>query len=123
MQVSGGLFFDNLREVRRVQWFSDSWWIARSHAKGVWIGDLRFGEGRQWDRREGMLDVSPAFAWDVILTADRDRLQPYYPGREDVAESLKRLAKRITGDASEWESTPRLTGVTGRLPELLIVHD
>lgn len=110
-----------LREVRRVQWFSDGWWIARGHNKGVWLADLRFGEGRTWGEREGMVDCRPAFAWDVIPTAERDRLRPYHPARTNPGETLRRMSHRIMGDHKSWDAIPRLSGVTGSLPELLSV--
>ena len=114
---------ENMREVRRVQWFSDGWWIARRHAKGVWMADLRFGEGRVWGAKKGMVDHRPAFAWDIISTADRDRLRPHYPNRANAGENLRRLVQRIAGNHDLWEATPRLAGVTGSLPEFLPVVD
>ena len=112
---------ENMREVRRVQWFSDGWWIARRHAKGIWMADLRFGESRVWGVKEGIVDHRPAFAWDILPTADRDRLHPYYPAREHVGENLRRLVQRMAGDHDAWEAAPRLAGVTGSLPEFLPV--
>jgi inner membrane protein len=114
---------ENMREVMRVRWFSDGWWIARRHAKGVWMADLRFGEGRTWGAKEGMVDNRPAFAWDVIPTADRDRLNAYHPARVNPGETMRRLVHRAVGDDDNWEATPRLAGVTGRLPEFLQVID
>lgn len=112
---------ERMREVRRVQWFSDGWWIARRHSKGVWMADLRFGEGRVWGERKGMVDKRPAFAWDVLPTAPRDRLHGHHPARSDPGEALPRLGRRIAGDHGAWEAEPRLAGVTGSLPEPLRV--
>ena len=112
---------EKLREVRRVQWFSDGWWIARRHSKGVWMADIRFGEARIWGAREGMVDKRPAFTWDVIPTADRDRLKGHHPARANPGEALRRMSHRIAGNHGEWEASPRLAGVTGSLPELLHV--
>lgn len=114
---------ENMREVTRVKWFSDGWWIARRHAKGVWMADLRFGEGRTWGAKKGMVDNRPAFAWDVIPTADRDRLHAYHPARVNPGETMRRLVHRAVGDHEKWEATPRLDGVTGSLPEFLSVID
>jgi inner membrane protein len=114
---------ESLREVRTVQWFSDGWWIARSHAKGVWLGDMRFGESRTWDDKPGMVDSRLAFSWDVVPTADSDRLRTHFPRRDGAGETLKRLGRRIAGNHAAWEANPRLAGVTGSLPEFLAVQE
>jgi inner membrane protein len=114
---------EKMREVRRVQWFSDGWWIARRHNKGVWMADMRFGEGRTWGERKGMVDNRPAFAWDIIPTAESDRLRPYHPARANAGETLRRMSRRIVGDHEAWEGMPRLAGATGSLPEFLPVID
>lgn len=114
---------EDLREVKRVMWFSDGWWIARKHAKGVWMGDLRFGEGRTWGDRKGMVDSRLSFSWNVLPQEDGDRLHPLHPSRTNADETLKRMALRIAGKREAWEATPRLAGVTGSLPEFLAVEE
>ena len=114
---------EDLREVKTLKWFADGWWIARQHAKGAWIGDLRFGESRSWGEKKGMVDSRMAFAWDVMPSATGDRLRQYYPSRVNPGETLWRMARRIAGNHAEWEANPRLAGVTGSLPEFLVVEE
>jgi inner membrane protein len=114
---------ENLREVKSVQWFSDGWWIARKHAKGVWMGDLRFGEARAWGDKKGMVDSRLVFAWNVLPEENGDRLRPLRGARTDPGGTLKRMALRIAGQRDDWEATPRLAGVTGSLPEFLAVEE
>lgn len=110
---------EQMREVKTVQWFSDGWWIARRHAKGVWMGDMRFGESRAWGDKKGMVDSRPAFCWNVLQNEDGERLRSYRPSRADPEATLRRMGLRIAGYRSEWEAIPRLAGVTGSLPEYL----
>ena len=70
--------------------FSGDWWIARPHAKGIWIGDLRFGEMREWGQRKGMVDHRMMFSWDLVPARDRDRLRMTSRQRGDAGEMLKR---------------------------------
>lgn len=114
---------EGLREVKRLQWFSDGWWIARPHVKGAWIGDLRFGEMRNWGAKKGMVDSRLSFAWDVEREATHDRLRTIFPSRENFNEMLRRLGWRILGNREQWEATPRLEGVKGSLPEFLAVQE
>ncbi len=114
---------EDLRELKTLKWFADGWWIARPHVKGAWVGDLRFGEGRAWGDRKGMVDSRPAFAWNVLPQEQDERLQPLHPARTEVGETLRRMALRICGRHSEWEANPRLAGVTGSLPEFLAVEE
>ncbi len=112
------------REARMVQWFSDGWWIARPHAKGAWVGDLRFGEGRRWGDKKSMVDSRLVFAWDILPRAESgERLRSLSSGRDNAGEALKRLARRAVGDREAWEANPRLAGVTGSLPEFLAVEE
>ncbi len=113
---------EDLREVRTLKWFSDGWWIARSHAKGVWMGDMRFGESRRWGDKKGMVDSRPSFSWDVMPEESGDRVRGYLPSRENSGEMLRRMAWRAVGKREEWEGIPRLAGVTGSLPEFLAVE-
>lgn len=109
------------RETRMVTWFSDGWWIARPHAKGAWVADLRFGETRSWGAREGMVDLRFPFAWDIVPNEPGEGLRPHRMQRPESGLMMKRLGKRIVGNRDEWEGNPRLEGVTGSLPEILQV--
>ena len=113
----------DLREVKTLQWFSDGWWLARPHAKGAWIGDLRFGETRNWGDKKGMVDSRLAFAWDVAPNATGDRVRTRFSTRTNAGENLRRLAWRMVGNREDWEANPRLAGVTGSLPEFLAAHE
>lgn len=112
---------EEIREVKTLQWFSDGWWIARPHVKGAWIGDLRFGEMRRWGEKKGVVDNRLTFAWDVLPNDGHDHLQTKFPSRKHVDEMLRRLGWRIVGKRDQWEAVPRLEGVTGSLPESLMV--
>ena len=111
----------DLREARMVAWFSDGWWIARDHVKGAWVGDLRFGEGRVWGARPGMVDQRLTFAWDVLPDSKTGRLRPHRMSRGNAGETLTRLVQRALGRRYRWEANPRLDGVTGSLPEPIAV--
>jgi inner membrane protein len=113
----------DLREVKTLVWFTDGWWIARKHAKGVWIGDLRFGEGRSWGDKKGMVDSRLAFAWEVTPDGAGDQVRQLHPARTNPGETLRRMAARIVGKREAWEANPRLAGVTGSLPEYLAVEE
>jgi inner membrane protein len=113
----------DLREARTLVWFTDGWWIARPHATGAWIGDLRFGEGRAWGAKKGMVDSRLVFAWDIRPDVRGDRLRQLNSGRDGAEETLKRMVRRILGDREAWEGNPRLAGVTGSLPEFLAVEE
>ncbi len=110
-------------EVKTLRWFTNGWWIARPHAKGAWIGDLRFGEARSWGDKKTMVDSRLAFAWDVIPAAQGDRLRQLHPARALADETLQRMAWRMLGKREAWEANPRLAGVTGSLPEFLAVEE
>lgn len=111
-----------LRELQLIEHFSSGWWIARPHAKGLWIADLRFGEIREWDSRDGMVDHRMSFSWNLLPDEERNRLRPLPRTRPEMKEMLKRLAKRAAGHRQAWEASPRLEGVTGSLPEFLITR-
>ena len=108
------------RELERVRHFSGDWWIARPHAKGIWIGDLRFDEVREWGKRKGMVDHRLTHSWDLLPGEERRRLRAKPRQRVEKAEMLKRMAKRALGKREAWEGNPRLEGVTGSLPEFLM---
>lgn len=110
------------RELDLVKHFSGDWWIARPHAKGIWIADLRFGELREWGKRKGMVDHRFIFSWDLLPAEKRNRLRPKSRQRADMSEMLRRMAKRSMGKREAWESNPRLEGVTGSLPEFLLTQ-
>ena len=111
-----------LRETKTLAVVSDGWWIARPHAKGAWLGDLRFPEDRVWGSKKGMVDSRLAASW--VIEADRksERL------RENSAagfsgDFVKRIASRTIGRRESWEANPRLAGVPGSLPEFLPVEE
>jgi len=111
------------REVKALQDFTDGWWIARTHAKGAWIGDLRFDEMRSWGDKKGMVDSRMTFAWNLNPDATGERLRQLHATRAQVTETLKRMTARILGNRAAWEANPRLAGVTGSLPEFLAVEE
>ncbi len=111
---------ENQKEVKTVKWFSRGWWIARPHAEGVWIADMRFGETRTYEDKPGMVDSRCMFSWSFLPKAEGDRLRPERSDFGNAEDSLKSIAKRIfTRDG--WEANPRLAGVPGTLPEFLPV--
>jgi inner membrane protein len=114
---------EEMREIQTLKWFSDGWWIARRHAKGVWIGDLRFGEARAWEAKKGVVDNRLSFSWNVLQDAKGERLHAHHPARTDAGGTLRRMALRMVGKRSEWEATPRLAGVKGSLPVFLAVEE
>ena len=109
------------REVATVKWFSRGWWIARPHAEGVWIADMRFGENRTYDDKPGMVDSRFVFSWSFLPKAEGERLHSERPEVRNKMDSLKRIARRIfTRDG--WEANPRLAGIPA-LPEFLPVRE
>ncbi len=115
--------YSQMREAKTVAWFSDGYWVARPHAKGVWLGDLRFGEGRVWGERKGMVDSRVSFSWVFTPGAEGDKLRQIMPERANAGETLQRMGKRILGDRAAWEAGPRLAGIHGSLPEFLRVEE
>ncbi len=113
----------DLPEVKSLQAFTDGWWIARPHAKGAWIGDLRFDETRTWGNKKGMVDSRLSFAWDLTPNAPGDPLQRLVPAHSGAATTVMRMAERIIGNRAAWEANPRLAGVTGSLPEFLATKE
>ena len=113
--------FEDEREIKSLKWFSRGWWIARPHAKGVWLADMRFGETRTYGAKPGMVDSRIMFSWSFIPAAERDRLRSSPPRLRDPQDTLKRLGLRIIGKTDAWEATPRLAGVPGTFPEWLPV--
>jgi inner membrane protein len=113
--------FMNEREIKTLDWFSNGWWIARPHANGIWIADLRFGETRTYDDKPGIVDLRIVFSWSFEPKREGDRLSYTRPLNQNAKDSLKRIGYRILGNANQWEANPRLAGVTGSLPEWLRV--
>ncbi len=113
--------FMNEREIKTLDWFSQGWWIARPHAKGIWIADLRFGETRTYDDKPGIVDSRNVFSWSFEPKREGDRLYNTRPLNRDAKDSLKRIGYRIIGNTNQWEANPRLAGVPGSLPEWLRV--
>jgi inner membrane protein len=111
--------FEQEREIKTIQWFADDYWIARPHATGVWLADLRFGETRIYDGKPGMVDTRCVFSWSFEPKAEGDRLSSTRPEARNAKETLKRIGQRILGNSHTWEATPRLAGHTGSLPEFL----
>ncbi len=111
------------REIRTLDWFSRGWWIARTHAKGVWLADLRFGETRTFDAKPGTVDSRFMFSWSFRPDAERDRLRQTSIEVRDPKDSMKRIFARIVGQDEKWEGIPRLAGIRGSLPEFLSVVD
>lgn len=108
------------REVLILERFSKGWWIARPHAKGLWIGDMRFGEIRTHGAKPGMVDSKIMFSWSFMPDAEGDRLRR--PRHSiDTKDTLRRIGFRIVGKDDQWEGNPRLAGVPGTLPEWLRV--
>ncbi len=115
--------FAGMREAETVAWFSDGWWIARRHAKGLWLADLRFGEMREWGARKGVVDCRPSFSWVLTPAQEKDKLRQVMPETRNGPETLRRMAGRIVGDKEAWEADPRLAGIHGSLPEILLVQE
>ena len=112
-----------LREAKTLTSISDGWWIARPHAKGAWLGDMRFPEARTWGSKKGMVDSRLAFSWVIDATAERDHLRQFSPDDESTSDYLQRMAARTFGNRETWEAIPRLAGVKGSLPESLPVEE
>ncbi|HEX7261988.1 MAG TPA: metal-dependent hydrolase [Luteolibacter sp.] len=112
----------SMRESQTLTRRCDGWWLARSHAKGAWLGDLRFPESRVWGSKKGMVDSRLKFSWVIDTTAKSDHLRPItledaYPG-----DYFQRMTSRITGNRETWEANPRLA-TAGSLPEFLAVEE
>lgn len=110
------------REVKTIREFSKGWWIAREAPGGIWLADLRFGEGRVWDERG--VALRPTFAWTFEAAAEKDRLHQKSPESRGGTEMLRRMFRRIFGetdamDSSGGNSMPRLIGNPGVIQEYL----
>jgi inner membrane protein len=112
-----------LAETKTLTSLTDGWWLARPHAKGAWLGDLRFPESRVWGSKKGTVDSRLAYSWVIDPSLKSDHLRPDSSDVANVADYYQRLAARITGNHQSWEANPRLAGVTGSLPEFLPVEE
>lgn len=112
--------FANEREVQTLVWFSQGWWIARPHAQGIWIADMRFGETRIYDAKPGMVDSRFMFSWSFEPKKESDRISYTRPSERNAKDTLRRIGHRILGNSKEWEANPRLAGMPGSLPEWLM---
>ncbi len=111
------------REVKTVLNFSKGWWIAREAPGGLWLADLRFGEGRSWDERG--VALRPVFAWTFQAEDPKDRLRMRRPESRGGMEMVRRMVRRALGESPAWDaaggnSTPRLIGNPGALQEYLV---
>ena len=112
-----------LREVKTLATVTQGWWIARTHAKGAWLGDLRLPEARTWGSKKGTVDSRLAASWVVDASAKGDRLRQIPPSGGMGGDYLERLLKRIFNNRENWEANPRLAGIAGSLPEFLPVEE
>ncbi len=110
--------YASAREIETLHWFSRGWWIARPHATGVWLADLRFGETRTHGAKEGAVDSRFMFAWTFFPDREGDRLEPAKRPKIDPKDALRRIAYRIVGEEDQWNGKPRLAGIPS-LPEFL----
>lgn len=115
--------FASEREVLTIDWFSQGWWIARPHAQGIWIADMRFGETRIYDDKPGMVDSRFMFSWSFEPKKEGERLNQTRPSVRNAKDTLRRIGHRILGNSEHWEAIPRLAGMPGALPESLRVVD
>lgn len=113
--------YANEREIQTITWFSQGWWIARPHAQGIWIADMRFGETRIYDDKPGMVDSRFVFSWSFEPNKEGERLTRESPRGRNAKDTLRRIGHRILGNSKHWEANPRLAGLTGSLPESLRV--
>ena len=109
--------YQDASEVKTVQWFSKGWWIARESADGLWIADMRFGEGRTWDERG--VALRPSFVWTYDPETTKDPLRQHGMERREAGESMRRMGRRMSGEVDAWQGTPRLIGAFLALQEYL----
>lgn len=108
--------FEKEREITTVLNFSKGWWIARRVPGGVWLADLRFGEGRTWDDKG--LALRPTFAWNFQWEDPKDRLKFRRPEIRGSSEKFRRMVRRAMGETEAWDESgsdagPRLIGNPG----------
>ena len=112
-----------MREVKTLVRLTDGWWLARRNAKGVWLGDLRHCEARNWGDKKTMVDSRMAHSWVFDATLKSDRLRLIDETWRNTGDTLNRMSGRIVGKRDQWEANPRLAGVYGSLPEFLPVEE
>ena len=111
-------------ETRRIAAYTNGWWLARPNKTGLWLADLRSGESRIWGDRKGMVDLRLNHAWHFEPQAIGDPVTTIRPVLKNPGEATTRLLRRtLLGQRDAWEATPRLAGVPGALPELLLTED
>lgn len=110
-------------ETKALARFTDGWWIARTNAKGAWVGDLRLPEARTWGSKKAMVDSRLAYSWVINPASKGDHLREIFPDEDDPADYLQRMMARIFGNRETWEANPRLAGIAGSLPEFLPVEE
>lgn len=109
----------NMRETKTLTGLSNGWWIARNHARGAWLGDMRYPELRVWDEKKNLVDERLPTSWVIDAGARKERLRRIYTGNKNDPTYAKRMFSRIWVDRKSWEGYPRLVGVPGSLPEFL----
>ncbi len=114
---------EDTREIQTLARVTNGWWIARPNAKGAWLGDLRYGEARNWGDKKGMVDSRMAYSWVFTPEAKGDRLRQTDEAWRNTGNTLNRLSGRLVGNRAIWEANPRLAGVAGSLPEFLAVEE
>ncbi len=114
---------ESTREIETLIRTTGGWWIARTNAKGVWLGDLRPAESRTWGDKKGMVDSRVAHSWVFTRDAKGDRLTQSNDAWRNAGDMLNRMSGRLVGNRAMWEANPRLAGVSGSLPEYLAVED
>jgi inner membrane protein len=111
------------RETKTLLAHSDGWWLARPHAKGAWLGDLRHPEARVWGVKKDAVDSRLGHSWVLDVSAPRERLRASTTPAQAADGFLRRMGARIIGKRDTWEANPRLAGVVGSLPEFLPVEE
>ncbi len=111
------------REIKTLARITHGWWLARTNAKGAWLGDLRYAEARNWGDKKGMVDSRLAVSWAFDLESKGDRLRQIDEQWRNTGDTLNRLSGRMVGRKDFWEANPRLAGVPGSLPEFLAVEE
>ncbi|RYD23877.1 MAG: metal-dependent hydrolase [Verrucomicrobiaceae bacterium] len=120
----GGSAVENVkatREGKTLMAVCDGWWLARPHAKGAWIGDLRQPEARDWGAKKTMVDSRLSRSWVIDTEVKGDHLRAFSE-QATTGDFLQRLGGRIIGRREDWEANPRLAGMRGSLPEFLAVE-
>ncbi|MFT3990724.1 MAG: hypothetical protein QM680_04875 [Luteolibacter sp.] len=113
---------ENTKEVKAVLQKTRGWWIARPNKKGATIADLSHPEARVWGAKKTMIDSRPATTWMLDTTRPRDHLREI-PNQGDPVDTFQRMVRRIFGNHGAWEANPRLSGISGILPEALMVYE